>query len=58
MLSSSPMGAGGPPGVPTVQIYLDVNLKNSTRQPVTEDKTVADVLKSLKTIFGGQALNT
>ena len=58
MLSSSPMGAGGPPGVPTVQIYLDVNLKNSTRQPVTEDKTVADVLKSLKTIFGGQPLNT
>jgi predicted methyltransferase len=52
------MGAGGPPGVPTVQIYLDLNLKNSTRQPVTDDKTVADILKSLKTIYGGQALNT
>ena len=57
MLSSSPLGAGGPPGVPTVQIYLDINLKNSTRQPVTDDKTVAEVLKSLKSIYGGQTLS-
>ena len=47
------MGAGGPQGVPTVQIYLDLTFKNSTRQPVTDDSTVGDVLKSLKTIYGG-----
>lgn len=48
------MGAasGGMAGMPTVQIYLDLNFKNSTRQPVSDDKTVGDILKSLKTIYG------
>jgi|LauGreDrversion4_2_1035121.scaffolds.fasta_scaffold76811_1 hypothetical protein len=32
----------------TVLIYLDLSLKNSTRQPVSEETTVADMLKALK----------
>lgn len=33
-------------------------LKNSTRQPVNEDTTVAEILKSLKQIYGASTLNS
>jgi len=54
MLGQSPLSLTSSNGGATnVQIYIDINLKNSTRQPVNEDTTVSEVIKSIKTIFGG-----
>ena len=48
-------GNFGPPQIfqPTIQIYVDLTLKNSTKQPVNEETTVGEIIKSLKQMFGG-----
>lgn len=38
---------------PMIPIYIDIAMRNSTKQPVTEDTTVADMLKSLKQLYVG-----